>query len=88
MALVSPRARPRTLVGHRAPQRATPSAGTLLEIPKRLVMAFVLGGVVVAFLVVAVVPVVVASQIPEWVPVRKKGLAPRKLEKRPPLFCL
>ena len=90
LALVSPRARPRTLAGHRVPQRATPSAGTLLEIPKRLVMAFVLGGVVVAFLVVvAVVPVVVVvmSQIPEWVLVRKKGLAPRKLEKQPPPFC-
>ena len=53
-------------------------------------MASVLGGVVVvAFRVVAVVrAVVVVSQIPEWAPVRKKCLAHRKLEKRPPSFCL
>ena len=64
----------------------------LLEIPKRLVMASVLGGVVVvAFRVVAVVRavgVVVVSQIREWVPVRKKCLGPRKPEKEPPLLCL
>ena len=66
----------------------------LPEIPKRLVMASVLGGVVVvAFRVVAVVRavavvVVVVSQILEWVPVRKKGLGPRNPEKEPPLLCL
>ena len=79
LVLVLPMARPRMLVDVLLP-----------EIPKRLVMASVLGGVVVvAFRVVAVVrAVVVVSQILEWVPVRKKGLVPRKLEKRPPSFCL
>ena len=87
-ALALPMARPRMLVDVLLP-----------EIPKRLVMASVLGGVVVvAFRVVAAVVravvavvravVVVMSQKLEWVPVRKKGLAPRKLEKRPPWFCL